>query len=500
MKYDKMNRRLFVQGLGGLLVAMPTLPSLMEKTYAQTTASYNKRFFTMMTAHDFSMHDLFLNAQPHLVQGQGFQSLDVSQNLSQYAPLLGADFQRHASKLSFIQGLNLGQLGHNTTGTMGNVAGSNKKDVLPEPTIDYIMARHRGLSVEKILRMGTEHRSITSDGDPTHYEHVSLPLSNGGNPFIIFQNHFTNLPAVPVNTLASKKKLVDYIKEDVSNSLLRRGFLSQADKVIVQNQLDFISDIQTRYSGAAVAGPTCAVNTQFGASLFNEPAGNIAGAQNIPKFNQYISDSATLIASAFKCNIFTLANYYTTYSSVRGSMCADYDHFTWKWHDQIAHQVHPEWTSLLMEVNIWNLKNLFLNIVAQLDVPETSDGTTFLDNSILAWASELGGVGHCNSAQALILAGKGGGTLNPGKLWDFGDSTKRAEAWYLAYGNKHVVNSPTPYNRYWNSILQSWGMKPANYEKAGRAGYGHSSHLTDGDSLQQQLVGTTLPGLFKIPA
>src|SRR5688500_20352661 len=47
MKYDRVRRRLFLQGLGGSVLALPFLPSLLPKNARAQRATAAKRFFAI---------------------------------------------------------------------------------------------------------------------------------------------------------------------------------------------------------------------------------------------------------------------------------------------------------------------------------------------------------------------------------------------------------------------------------------------------------------------
>lgn len=522
MKIDKVNRRVFLQGVGGLLVAIPVLPSLMGKAEGATVIR-NKRFLTMFPQSQlshitFKVTEAMLSGIPY---SNGYRSLALSSsNLQAISPLLGSKFNDYADQMSLVRGLYLGTLGHTGPGLLGNVSDCAQFDrTLPfEKTIDVLMAEARGLTADAILRIGTEtnYYSPTYDGAATG---VPLRFTNNGNPFLIYQNYFTNQVAVPANSTAAKKSLVDRIKNDLSSSLLNRGFISTADKKYLQDHMDFLNDLQKKYEGqtpviACVPGTNTYFNTRPPTGIINMVNPDITKPADFKKF---LLDSAKLMVEGVKCNIFNIGNLRVQ------SSFHDADVITGeKWHLEYA---HGDNRLGLQKVHEWLLQNIYYEIIKGLDVEE-SNGQTFLDNSIVVYCPEFS-ESHMTYDLPLFLAGKGGGTVESGKFWDFADP-----------GYQYVLNHPKdddgkqikyraaiPFNRYWNSILQSWGLTPAQYEKVigtnsngspiYRPGYGERDYLWNykvawhPPTYQNYIeankeayfkdIGKPLPGLFKIP-
>ena len=513
MKFDKVNRRFFLQGAGGLLVTLPALPSLMGKAFAQSnTTPRNKRFIYISSRNQFNPRWMFNYNESNWTTAQGYRYQAIT-DVNAMCPILGSNFQRFAGQLSFIKGLNLGFLDHNWTCLLGNIAGCHVENCLAMPsekTIDVVMAEHLGRTHSAILKVAdSSMASQCSDG--THRtQGGGLPVTLNSNPYLIFQNYFTNLPQQPApgNTLmGTRRKLVDLILND-SRALLSQTFLSTADRNAINEHIDYMNDLETRYAGstpmpqlACTPGSNTYVNQNV--PLWNGAAYSVAELQRRHR------ELAILIAEGVKCNIFPLANFAVTQAVYNNSVYSHIQAPT-SYHDA----AHDNNITILTGLNRWILQNIFQEILIRLDVEETP-GTTYLDNSIVAFTPEASEA-HLQNNMPLILAGRGGGTIESGRFWDFADTSYRlGEGFYnpsLDLNGQYYLS--VPYNRYWNGILQAWGMSPIQYEQPGRPGYGNHAHFYTnpgwGSFFAQYIsqnrtsyfrdIGRPLPGLFKIPA
>ncbi len=514
MRFDKVNRRVFLQGVGGLLVSIPVLPSLAEKAFAAgpDLSVCNKRFFTISNRNQFPGYWLYPFAENTLTQATGYKYRDIS-TITDLCPMLGAGFQPYASKMALLRGLNMGFVGHTSTGILGNIAGTvyggdgTFSGMTIEKTIDVFMAQHRGKSAGDILRMGIgTQNSMTSDGSASMFFQTGMPFTNNGNPYLIYQNKFVVAPPPPAGVLAGKKKLVDLILGDLRDNLRNKSFLSNADKVQLSNHFDFVSDLQGRYAGTAPPPPSCVPYT---GSLRNSNGNSIGESETEVTLQQYTEDCATILSEAIKCNVATIGNIAagvgangTTVAAIGGGANV--------WHLEYA---HGNMKTELTNINQWVLQNLFLKMIQQLDVEE-SGGKTFLDNSIISFVTELSEE-HFGHDHSIIIAGSGNGTVNTGRYYDFRDyNHTKAQSIISDYtGAYPAYKLGMPYKRYWNGILQSWGLLPADYEVPGRKGFGHHDYMTTfnnyGTWFQPVIsanaatyfadVGKPLPGVFNIP-
>lgn len=466
MRYDKTNRRLFLQGLGGLLVAIPVLPSLVRDAVANPNPiALNKRFFTIFSEDQLNPHHVFNIPYASLpAYTNGHRSLPIT-SVSEMCPdLLGPEFEAYASQLSFVRGLNLGVIGHTEAGLMGYITGHNTMGSPVIDTIDSVICRKLGLNPrDAILRLFTDSSASASFADLTN-----LSVTDNSNPFLIYKNRFTFQPPLPPSgDNVTRRKLVDIVFKDLKDSILVKSFYSTADKNALSDHMDFINDLQTKYGEDAQPPVVSCVekpNTYFNRTV------SMVNPASPDQYKTYVRDCALLIAEAMKCNVYKIGHFGVG-SSFLGEVISNHSGSNRTWHLTYGHGNDHE---SLTELNAWVMKNVFKVILDSLNVEE-SGGRSFLQNSIIAFAPEMSEAHHQHD-MLLILAGEGNGTVSAGRYWDFRDPVYKFIC--RSYdGVKPIYEVSTPYNRYWNSILQTFGVRPSEYEKPGDPGYGHKAHL-----------------------
>src|SRR5690606_11408349 len=181
MKYDRVRRRMFLQGLGGSVLALPLLPSLLPKSAVAQDASPVKRFFAIKSYSTQNIIDWYpsrelsgyelrryggdgggngkddgtLALNKPLTESSGKHS-NGSEYFGHEAPLsdfsegitrvLGTELTPFLDKLLLLRGLAFlpdtnqidgGMLGHYGGGSISDQAGNIER----WPTIDQVLAQ-----------------------------------------------------------------------------------------------------------------------------------------------------------------------------------------------------------------------------------------------------------------------------------------------------------------------------------------------------------------------
>ena len=97
------------------------------------------------------------------------------------------------------------------------------------------------------------------------------------------------------------------------------------------------------------------------------------------------------------------------------------------YHDLSHHLGSPEKIAALVAINSWQVQHLAALLKMLSDVDE--GGGTLLDNTLLCWSSSISdGNGHDPHNLPVILAGRGGGTVEPGRHLTY-FAAPRADLW-----------------------------------------------------------------------
>jgi hypothetical protein len=95
-------------------------------------------------------------------------------------------------------------------------------------------------------------------------------------------------------------------------------------------------------------------------------------------------------------------------------------------HDLSHHQNRPEWIEKVAKIDQWYVRQ-FARFLEKLEAAKDADGNSLLFNSMIVYGSGCAdGNTHSHTNLPLLLAGAGGGTLNPGR--------------HVKYGSKPATN------------------------------------------------------------
>lgn len=133
-----------------------------------------------------------------------------------------------------------------------------------------------------------------------------------------------------------------------------------------------------------------------------------------------------LIVQAFRCD----ATRVATLMFDRAGSDIGYPHLgIAESHHVLSHEVHnPAVKAQLQTINRWHMQH-FADFLGKLDAIAEGEGTV-LDNSAIAYSSELSdGELHNKVNLPVLLAGRGGGTINSGRHLKFAAGTPRSNVY-----------------------------------------------------------------------
>lgn len=536
MRIESKSRRMFLQGAGGLLLAIPFLESLVPGL-ARAGGGAAKRFVAIKSYSTQNIIDWYptLNGNGYSVRPYtGSPKQDgttiLTQSLSQssgshsqagpytghWAPLadfagagvsnvLGTELNPFLGKLLLLRGLDfLPHTNHNHGGMLGNFAGSEQADpsIAPRPTIDQLLAWSDKFYPTPPAGTRSLHMRL---GNSNTFSFTHGGISGGQidqvqahtNPLTAFNEAFANVQFDPQEPMEHPNlALLNRIHEDYAG-LMNHNRLGSVDRQLLERHMQFLSELEKKLIAASQV-----VCTQPTAPGSVESVSGVEVAMIESATNAFVD----VIIAALRCDVTRVVTLDIWKGIGRGAGSGGSDlgfvHSGLKdpvdWHETAHMWGDAGADGKVLAINQWIAREVFLRILEELDVPEGVSGDTYLDNSIVMWGNELG-FNHLNWSIPTLLAGSAGGALQTGRYIDYIDWNQPAK---FGQHNGAVIEG-VPYNRLLVTLLQACGLSESDYEpfNEGEPGYGTSStagksfslHAIDYDFSQ---VGNPLPDVL----
>ncbi|HYQ00350.1 MAG TPA: DUF1552 domain-containing protein [Polyangiaceae bacterium] len=495
----KLNRRIFLRGLGGALVAAPFLGSLFERS-ARAGFVAPKRTIVMFTHYGHITNNWF----PIKLDGDLTEQDLKGTTLEALAP--------YARKLLMPRGIRSMNewTGENTGVGHGRGQGNDihtqiaasaftcqpvtpnsndpysfnnaTKNAMPiGPSLDHVLAKQLSpAGVPLLLNMA----GIKVEGPMNS---ISYSASQTVFEAKTASDAFANLtgllnPSAPMNPdtyqLVRGKLISDLVKDDLS-SLARRD-MSKADKEKLAAWLELTNDI-----GKVVAAAQCdnALAETLGASVpLNLDNGNgdiITRKVNDSMDNADVYNAIAALTAACNANPVIFLKYPGAFLYTGLGINSDAD--------SLAHSADSAQNQGACVANVvQDIKKIdayharkFFGLVRMLDSIPEGDSHTVLDNTITVWMSDCsdGGARNLNNAP-IIQAGSGGGYFKTGKVIDLDPGTGATAEIMLGRslsqcvdGTNMMVNGVSqgtgtppmfgnaPVNKYFCNIMNALGLK-----------------------------------------
>lgn len=473
-----VNRRMWLRGAAGFVLAIPFLPSVVGEKEARA-AGGPKRFIALGTQHGAVWSPRMVPPDATLTQTatyagheirRGNLALDVAGGIASLSPVLSADSakltQPLVQKMNVLRGLDVTfYLAHHRGGHLGNYAdndgnGSDGKAVqaTPRPTIDQVLAWSKDFYPDLA---SIKERSIVMGSKGMSHGYTSPGTQSGDVQFIAPQNDslavFNKIFVAPPDPGMQRPPIVDRVLADYQR--LRNGNkrLSAADKQRLDDHIDRINELDRKLSVTAQCGnisvPTKSSLDELGSSFGVDPL-----AQK--RYWQLMNDVVVAAMACDTCRVVTM-NIGETFSDFVGD-----------WHQDVAHQANVDAAKheLIFAGHRRFFEDVFVDLVSKLDGLTDPNGGTVLDHSLVQWTQESGTVTHDPIEMTVVTAGAADGFFSTGHYCDYRNLQKPA-----AVANaSQLVNSHVGliYNQWLGNVLQAMGLSPATYESGGHGGYG----------------------------
>jgi len=403
MKKPSMNRRRFLGGVGGALIALPVMPSLMARSvFAQPAPSDPRRFAALFFPNGTD------SGAEWDVSGQGHNNFRGGDALANLEPL-----KAHFSAITGLRNFEVtGAPPAHARGTASFLTGVqiNNQDVA-----------RVGISADQII--------ATSVGGDTAFPSLELgpALYPGGNPVDtgwpsayncnlswssdeIFNSPeqspravFDRLFGGTLNDRAEaqarrrrKHSILDYVRGQTNQMKTKAN---PSDRRKLDQYLTAIREVERRVDQPAPDALAC----------------NVEGvpAEGVLSHAAHTRAMMDLLVLAFQCDMTRVCTYMMDFGFGNKDFSFLFGGFR-QLHHNITHSGGQQARLQHQQITGWYCDQFAYLIERMNDVQEETG--TLLDNSMILFGSGLGsGRGHSGSGMPLLLAGRGGGSLSPGQ-------------------------------------------------------------------------------------
>lgn len=476
----RISRRQVLRGAAGFTLALPLLPSLLPRQASAGGAGPGRRrFVALCTEHGGVWGASMFPGDGSLTDDQAYAGRTIRRgdlvataqgDDAVLSPVLRAPSAALTpalvAKLNVLRGLDhTFYIGHHRGGHLGNYAendgnGSDGQVVqaYPRPTIDQVLAwsEHFYPDLSSILERSLIVGEKISWGwsSPATQSGAVQQLPPEWSSLALFHRIF-----VPEEDLASPRPpVVDRVMESYLSLRQSNRRLSAGDRQRLDEHLERLDELQRRLEVTVSCGdvpvPRADSQAEWGSSSYGfDPAAH-------GRFWQLFND---VIVAAFMCDTSRIAvmRITDTFSDYAGD-----------WHNDIAHEAHtPDGgaQAVLAAAHQRFFEDVFVDLVRKLDVDQ-GDGTTLLDDCLVAWSQESGNLTHESVSTPVITAGSAGGTLRTGQYVDY---RNLANEGFGASANTNERMFPgLSYSQWLGNVLQAMGLPPGAYESGPYGGYG----------------------------
>ncbi len=434
-----MNRRMFLRGTGGAVMAIPFLPSLTSRAFAADPGpgTIGKCFMAISTYQGevwgqnmYPAESLLTQETPYAGRQVRYGDLpttpDANGNVA-WSPMCTASASvmtpALAQKFNVLRGMDIcWDIGHQNGQNLGNFAQSGGARTLEHPfaapTIDQFMAYSPSFYSQVDLTQNLTQRSMCIGSGALSWNYAAPSAKQGQMVQQPSQNGNTQLfnylfqPGSIYDNI--DKSIIDGIKSSY-DLLKKHPRLSKGDRIRLDAHLERMFEVE-RLVGIAE-------KFQENINLPTEPkettdsVKKTPGFQTNPTLQAKLCDLiADMIVSAFStgaCRIGTWPNRLRFLT----------EHIS-DWHGMVAHSSLgvTKAQELAVGYNQGTFEHIMVKLAAKMDAVTMADGTTLLDNSLLMLTNEHGQITHHAGVQyPVVTAGGAGGYFNTGKFVDFSD-------------------------------------------------------------------------------
>jgi hypothetical protein len=420
-----VNRRIFLTGVGGAMLAAPFLGSIGSRGAAQLPMA-PKRLVVFFQPNGVNMNEFFPTVEDGPLDAAAFSGRGLE-------PIAG-----FASKLLVPRGIHMSMKGFGLDPIPGCdhrkgmackltavPTSDDGKNYALGHSVDFEAARRINPSGGSPLVIQVGRRGDVGGGTATDfcsYSASETPFPGENNPWNVYRSLMGVVPGGMVDDLVTRRRqsMIDLVRDDLD--ALKRVPMSSDDTRKLDDWLALLRD--TEKMMPATCGPdTPAVLGIGDLSRWEGMESSAAGSDG--EYPNAARVMMQLTALAMVCD----ANRVATIQWSRGSggPTFRFDGLSHEFnHHQLSHRTGrddgegadlPGIEDLITEVDRWYATR-FEELLSLLDMFE-EEGGTVLDHSAVMWINELSdGKAHHFNNLPIVIAGSAGGYLKQGVAVD----------------------------------------------------------------------------------
>jgi hypothetical protein len=437
LKSRGISRRNFLRG-AGLTLALPWMESI--PTFAAESGKWIAGAATNQAPIRFGCLFFSNGVEPaHWWAKHTEDGMEIGPSLAPMKPFT-EDF-------TFIRGLfnqnaaehKSAHLGRTPNLLSGGWVSEDQNEIRVGQTMDQVIARQIGRdSVIPSLVVGIEPTELRLEDGLSMLYGSNISWSTDTKPTMkeIYPARVFDLLVGAGGNRESDRSVLDEVLAD-ANFLKTR--VAYTDKQKLNDYLDSIRDIETRLENAAKENSLEGWHPSINEPNMERPPEALP--QNIPEHMKLMLD---LIVLAFQMNKTRLATCMLN-NDLSQMNFGFLEHVKGSLHLDLTHNGRdPELEAMYLKTNQFHTEQFAYLIGRMKDIDE--GGQSLLDNSMMMFCSNFfDGDLHQADHMPILLAGKGGGSLQPGQVLDFmveDNSNRRACSLYLSLMDRMGVNVP----------------------------------------------------------
>ncbi len=493
-----MTRRHFLQGAGGAILSLPFLPSLFSNKAlaAIIGANQQKSFIGIAAFHGlYRMHgpqSALMPVLPHDIRSlSGFTSLSMPGKHTVYArplvellqgsqisQIINSSFNPLLPKMLMMQGFDyLSIYGHNGAQFGNQNTSAGVKGLSSTASIDQVMAnsinfyKNPGLKGRSLVYACNKYETdlrpsgygissaYQTPSSPTTSPIVASPVEY--DPQAVWDKYFGS------NTKATnplKKTLVDLVLGDYK-AVRNNRKIAGDDKRVLDQHIELLQqtqqsvNIQTLQVNGGTRPPDKAPSgAKWGAGLYEPPA---CTAEDRKMLIRTMNNVITSLISSGLCHSF-LGSTECLSSANQG----DWHHWAHTGYDNDNDAIADanSYNSVITENSIV-MQEMCLDLALKLNAINVN-GTTLLDNALIACVQEHSKRGHEAWNIPVITFGSAGGIFKTGQYLDYRNfTTARNDMGFTRFG--------VPMNQLWANLLQAVDVPSSEFENLGKSEDSH---------------------------